>query len=673
MQFLADQAPKAAKRAAAGVSEAAEAEGAPAEKRARPEPGAAAPEEVAGFAARSSPCSRLRPARDPLGRRRRVRRRRGPARFAAEVCPKFFRHRNFNSFTQRLLNMYCFHKVPAAGATATSPSRTRTSAAAAGPLGKIKRKGAAADRGDGARARWGDSAAPRQRPRFAAARRAGAAAKAKRAPSLFPSAAHYRAAAGAPEALVGADVWKRTNAEITSLEKTTGYLSQAAAGGSSAVSTWMRRVVELEKEGRRLRAENDRLRAGGRAADRAEASEGRGARAAARDVAASRSREAARRRARREGLGGGVGARSRATRRRAAATKGWRSSKAMPAAPRARGVRARVARAARRAPPPARVRGLVAPAREGRLPEERGRDADDDDAARDDAAALRRSDGSLPRPSQRPSLGPRPAARGAARLEGPERVELAPQGPGPRPARAGRRRGVEAREAPRARRAAARAPVRRQRDFVGGLEGLEVADGGRARLAEAPPLRDLGGDPGGVLRGAHGAPGRAAAPRRPGSGAGRGGGARLGPDPGLPAGLGGPAPLRVVAMGQAVLDGVEGAAAPARRRRGRRAGLAPAHLRLRARARAGAAARAGPAPAQVPGRRDDRSERAALAAAHDARGGDGRAAWILKPSDGGKGARAIAIFDDLAAIDAASAALAPGASPRADSRPRTST
>ncbi|EGB02489.1 hypothetical protein AURANDRAFT_68832, partial [Aureococcus anophagefferens] len=64
---------------------------------------------------------------------------------------------------------------------------------------------------------------------------------------------------------------------------------------------------------------------------------------------------------------------------------------------------------------------------------------------------------------------------------------------------------------------------------------------------------------------------------------------------------------------------------------------------------------AGDAPAWlpltfVPGR-DDLSERAALAAAHDARGGDGRAAWILKPSDGGKGAR-IAIFDDLAAIDA---------------------
>ncbi|KAJ1453871.1 HSF-type DNA-binding-domain-containing protein, partial [Pelagophyceae sp. CCMP2097] len=39
---------------------------------------------------------------------------RDPARFASEVCPKFFRHRNFNSFT-RLLNMYQFHKVPGTG------------------------------------------------------------------------------------------------------------------------------------------------------------------------------------------------------------------------------------------------------------------------------------------------------------------------------------------------------------------------------------------------------------------------------------------------------------------------------------------------------------------------------------------------------------------------------
>ena len=36
-----------------------------------------------------------------------------PARFASELCPKFFRHRNFQSFT-RLLNMYQFHRVPSA-------------------------------------------------------------------------------------------------------------------------------------------------------------------------------------------------------------------------------------------------------------------------------------------------------------------------------------------------------------------------------------------------------------------------------------------------------------------------------------------------------------------------------------------------------------------------------
>ncbi|EOD04163.1 hypothetical protein EMIHUDRAFT_125420, partial [Emiliania huxleyi CCMP1516] len=36
-----------------------------------------------------------------------------PARFASELCPKFFRHRTFQSFT-RLLNMYQFHRVPSA-------------------------------------------------------------------------------------------------------------------------------------------------------------------------------------------------------------------------------------------------------------------------------------------------------------------------------------------------------------------------------------------------------------------------------------------------------------------------------------------------------------------------------------------------------------------------------
>jgi len=262
MQFLADQAPKAAKRGAAGVSEAAEADGAPAEKRARPDPGAGAPEEVAGFVRTLFTLLRVcDPAVIRWGDDGASVAVADPQRFAAEVCPKFFRHRNFNSFT-RLLNMYCFHKVPAAGRDrAVSFAHPHFRRGREDLLGKIKRKGAAADRGDGARAPRGDRA-PRAAPRArAAAAPPGAGAKAKRAPSLFPSAAHYRAAAGAPEALVGADVWKRTNAEITSLEKTTGYLSQAAAGGSSAVSTWMRRVVELEKEGRRLRAENDRLRA----------------------------------------------------------------------------------------------------------------------------------------------------------------------------------------------------------------------------------------------------------------------------------------------------------------------------------------------------------------------------------------------------------------------------
>ncbi|KAH8086743.1 DNA binding protein [Aureococcus anophagefferens] len=230
MQFLADQAPKAAKRAAAGVSEAAEAEGAPAEKRARPEPGAAAPEEVAGFVRTLFTLLRVcDPAVIRWGDDGASVAVADPQRFAAEVCPKFFRHRNFNSFT-RLLNMYCFHKVPAAGRDrAVSFAHPHFRRGREDLLGKIKRKGAAADRGDGARA--GDRGA------------AGALAqRARRAPRQGQARA-------------------RTNAEITSLEKTTGYLSQAAAGGSSAVSTWMRRVVELEKEGRRLRAENDRLRA----------------------------------------------------------------------------------------------------------------------------------------------------------------------------------------------------------------------------------------------------------------------------------------------------------------------------------------------------------------------------------------------------------------------------
>ena len=42
-----------------------------------------------------------------------------PARFAAEICPCFFRHENWSSFS-RMLNMYQFHKVPMATATRTA-------------------------------------------------------------------------------------------------------------------------------------------------------------------------------------------------------------------------------------------------------------------------------------------------------------------------------------------------------------------------------------------------------------------------------------------------------------------------------------------------------------------------------------------------------------------------
>ena len=207
-----------------------------------------------------------------------------PARFAGEVCPKFFRHRNFNSFT-RLLNMYQFHKVPSSGrdkaVVFVHPCFKRDSEAS---LSKIQRKGAAAnpdkkkDDPQPKKQRLNPVEAPpkvvkeepkpvppRPNPPSEAQKRPPAEKKKsgdnkKRAPSMFPSTAHYRAAAGTPEALIGRDVWERTNAEINELEKKSGFLSQSTVGGSSAVSTWMRRVVELEKESRRLKAENDRLK-----------------------------------------------------------------------------------------------------------------------------------------------------------------------------------------------------------------------------------------------------------------------------------------------------------------------------------------------------------------------------------------------------------------------------
>ncbi|KAH8091623.1 DNA binding protein [Aureococcus anophagefferens] len=78
-----------------------------------------------------------------------------PSRFAAEVCPKFFRHKNWNSFS-RMLNMYEFHKVPAGahGAQVHASSSRRAPA----------RERAPPHRGDGA-ARGAGRPAPGAAPR----------------------------------------------------------------------------------------------------------------------------------------------------------------------------------------------------------------------------------------------------------------------------------------------------------------------------------------------------------------------------------------------------------------------------------------------------------------------------------------------------------------------------
>lgn len=205
-----------------------------------------------------------------------------PIRFAAEICPKFFRHRNFNSFT-RLLNMYQFHKVPGAGKDKTvSFVHSMFQRGREDLLAKIRRKGSDKLGGESdvkKPTKRGSEKSPCQsetakhhasstigrktacdteKAAVKARRVAGNVERTKRGSPIFPSEAHYRAAAGSPEALIGKDIWVRTNKEINELEKNTGYLSQT--GGPSAVSTWMRRVVELEKESRLLKAENDRLR-----------------------------------------------------------------------------------------------------------------------------------------------------------------------------------------------------------------------------------------------------------------------------------------------------------------------------------------------------------------------------------------------------------------------------
>ncbi|KAH8043376.1 DNA binding protein [Aureococcus anophagefferens] len=148
-------------------------------------------------------------------------------RFASEICPKFFRHRNFNSFT-RLLNMYQFHKVP-------SVQRDSKDVCFEHPhfqrgrddlLPLVQRKGAQTMREElMAREMW------------------------------------ERSALGG---MAGGPLDAALNPIHPMMQQQQMMQQQAASmgqpGDASNPGSWMRRMSELEAEVRTLKAENDRLR-----------------------------------------------------------------------------------------------------------------------------------------------------------------------------------------------------------------------------------------------------------------------------------------------------------------------------------------------------------------------------------------------------------------------------
>ncbi|KAH8068851.1 DNA binding protein [Aureococcus anophagefferens] len=183
-----------------------------------------------------------------------------PPRFAEEICPKFFRHKNWTSFS-RLLNMYEFHKIPA------PPALT--------PLVEFKHP---AFRRDGGRDIWKVGA--RSRPsRGATKRRAGgrppkkaivsrvlmpavpwARGRAAAAAAVSQAAAPYPAAAGPPPGVACASATRTSGAATCPQARRPPVLRRRRAAAQGRASTTGGAAADLEAEVASLRSENALLR-----------------------------------------------------------------------------------------------------------------------------------------------------------------------------------------------------------------------------------------------------------------------------------------------------------------------------------------------------------------------------------------------------------------------------
>lgn len=151
-------------------------------------------------------------------------------RFAREICPKFFRHRNFNSFT-RLLNMYQFHKVPSNRRESKDIcfSHPHFQRGREDLLPLVQRKGAQMMR---------EELVVRELLEQSALGGVSSLEKA-----LSPT--H-------PPTILAADVQKQ--------QEMAAACAAAAAAASTDPGTWMQRMNHLESEVKGLKQENDRLK-----------------------------------------------------------------------------------------------------------------------------------------------------------------------------------------------------------------------------------------------------------------------------------------------------------------------------------------------------------------------------------------------------------------------------